>query len=158
MRCLWRGEIDAVIDPNVPTVDHIRRDGRTRRLFREYKAEEQDYFRKTEIFPISHVVTLRQHFVDRHPGAPVALLKAFRRARDIADVTDNASGLRSPGPDSVLGERIAMDEQRALMGDDYFAYDIAHNRTTLEAMMHYAHEQFLNARAGRLPAPVRVGG
>jgi 4,5-dihydroxyphthalate decarboxylase len=136
---LVAGEIDAVIDPNVPP-SIIRRDGRTRRLFREYKAEEQDYFRKTEIFPISHVVTLRQHFVDRHPGAPVALLKAFRRARDIA--IDNIQG-SDPQVLILCWVSQAMDEQRALMGDDYFAYDIAHNRTTLEAMMHYAHEQFL---------------
>jgi len=133
------GEIDAVIDPNVPP-SIIRPDGRTRRLFREYKAEEQDYFRKTEIFPISHVVTLRQHFVDRHPSAPVALLKALRRARDIA--IDNIQG-SDPQVLILCWVSQAMDEQRALMGDDYFAYDIAHNRTTLEAIMYYAQEQFL---------------
>lgn len=136
---LVSGEIDALIFPNVPP-SIIRRDGRTRRLFRDGKAEEQTYFRNTGIFPISHVVTLRESFVERHPDAPVALLKAFRRARNVA--LENIGG---SDPEVLIVSWVPqlMDEQRALMGDDYFAYDIEHNRPALEAMMHYAHEQFL---------------
>jgi hypothetical protein len=29
------------------------------------------------------------------------------------------------------------------MGDDYFAYDVAHNETALDAMMRFAADQFL---------------
>lgn len=136
---LVSGEIDALIFPNVPP-SIIRRDGRTRRLFRDYKAEEQNYFRSTGIFPISHVMTLRESFVDRHPDAPVALLKAFRRARDVA--LENIGG-SDPEVLIVSWVHQLLDEQRSLMGDDYFAYDIDHNRPALEAMMRYAHEQFL---------------
>jgi 4,5-dihydroxyphthalate decarboxylase len=136
---LTAGELDAVIDPNVPP-SISRRDTRTRRLFRDYKSEEQAYFKATGIFPISHIVTLRADFVARHPEAPVALLKAFRRARDIA--IENITG---SDPQvlvlSWLGQ--AMDEQRALMGDDYFAYDVAHNETALAAMMRFAADQYL---------------
>jgi len=138
---LVAGEIDAVIDADVPP-SITRRDGRTRRLFRDYKSEEQDYFRKTGIFPISHVVTLHESFVARHPDAPVALLKAFRRARDIA--INNIQG-SDPQILILTWASQALDEQRALMGDDYFAYDIAHNRTALGAMMQFAHEQFLTS-------------
>ena len=50
------GKIDAVIGPNLlPSIS--ARDPRTRRLFRDYRAEEQNYFRKTGIFPTSHIVT-----------------------------------------------------------------------------------------------------
>jgi 4,5-dihydroxyphthalate decarboxylase len=136
---LVAGAIDALIDADVPP-SITRRDGRTRRLFRNYKAEEQDYFRKTGIFPISHLITLQESFVDRHPDAPVALLTAFRRARDIA--IDNIQG-SDPQVLVLLWASQALDEQRALMGDDFFAYDIAHNRTALDAMMQFAHEQFL---------------
>src|SRR5688572_17617927 len=80
---LIEGKIDAVIGPNIlPSIS--ARDPRTRRLFRDYRTEEQNYFRKTGIFPTSHIVTLKQEFVDRHPEAPVALLKAFRQSRDVA--------------------------------------------------------------------------
>jgi 4,5-dihydroxyphthalate decarboxylase len=136
---LVSGEIDAMILPDVPP-SIVRRDNRTRRLFRDYKSEEQAYFRKTGIFPISHVITLREEFVERHPDAPVALLTTFRRARDIA--IENICG---SDPQVLILSWVShlMDEQRALMGDQYFAYDLDHNRTTLEAMMRFAHAQFL---------------
>ncbi|HEX4195560.1 MAG TPA: hypothetical protein VHY80_20795 [Stellaceae bacterium] len=136
---LLAGALDAVIDPNVPP-SITRRDGRTRRLFPDYKTEEQAYFKATGIFPISHIVTLRADFVARHPQAPVALLTAFRRARDIA--IENIAG---SDPQVLVLSWITqlLDEQRALMGDDYFAYDIAHNETALGAMMRFAEDQFL---------------
>jgi 4,5-dihydroxyphthalate decarboxylase len=139
---LAAGELDAVIDPNVPP-SISRRDGRTRRLFRDYKSEEQAYFKATGIFPISHIVTLRADFVARHPEAPVALLNAFRRARDIA--IENITG-SDPQVLVLSWLAQAMDEQRALMGDDYFAYDTAHNETALQAMMRFAADQYLTRK------------
>jgi 4,5-dihydroxyphthalate decarboxylase len=136
---LLAGEIDALIDPNVPP-SITRRDGRTRRLFPDYKSEEQAYFKTTGIFPISHIVTLRADFVARHPEAPVALLQSFRRARDIA--IENIAG---SDPQVLVLSWVThlLDEQRALMGEDYFAYDVAHNETALAAMMRFAADQFL---------------
>ena len=69
---LLAGEVDAVIEPNVlPSIS--RKDPRVHRLFRDYKTEELNYYKATGIFPISHMVTLKQDFVDKHPDAPVAL-------------------------------------------------------------------------------------
>ena len=136
---LLSGEIDAAIDPNVlPSIS--RRDPRVRRLFSDYKSEEQKYFRETGIFPISHVVTLRRAFVDRFPNAPVALLRAFRQARDVA--IDNIEGA---DPQVLVLSWISamLDEQRALMGDNYFSYNVVDNKRPLEAMMQYAQEQGL---------------
>ena len=137
---LIEGKIDAVIGPNLlPSVS--ARDPRTRRLFRDYRAEEQNYFRKTGIFPTSHIVTLKQEFVDRHPSAPVALLQAFRRSRDVA-----FNRLEGSDPQVIAYSWIAaaVAEQRELMGEDYWAYDIEHNRKVLDAMTQYAHEQGLS--------------
>ena len=136
---LLSGEIDAAIDPNVlPSI--TRRDPRVRRLFADYKSEEQKYYRETGIFPISHVVTLRRRFVDRHPDSPVALLKAFRQARDMA--IDNIQGA-DPQVLVLSWVSALLDEQRALMGDDYFAYNVVDNKRPLDAMMQFSHEQGL---------------
>jgi 4,5-dihydroxyphthalate decarboxylase len=137
---LIAGKIDAVIGPNLlPSIS--ARDTRTRRLFRDYRSEEQNYFRKTGIFPTSHIVTLKQEFVDRHPGAPVALLQAFRRSRDIA-----FDRLEGSDPQIIAYSWIAaaIAEQRELMGENYWAYNIENNRAVLEAMTEYAHEQGLS--------------
>ncbi|MCH7607619.1 MAG: ABC transporter substrate-binding protein [Chloroflexi bacterium] len=136
---LVQGALDAVIDPNVlPSI--TERDPRVRRLFPDYKAEEQRYFRDTGIFPISHAVTLSQEFVDRHPEAPVALLEAFRKARDLAFY-------RILGPDPqymvMSWASAAVEEQRALMGDDYWPYNVESNRRSLEALTLFAHQQGL---------------
>ena len=137
---LIAGEIDAVIGPNLlPSIS--ARDPRTRRLFRDYRSEEQNYFRKTGIFPTSHIVTLKQEFVDRHPDVPVALLQAFRRSRDIA-----FDRLEGSDPQIIAYSWIAaaIAEQRELMGENYWAYNIENNRAVLEAMTEYAHEQGLS--------------
>jgi 4,5-dihydroxyphthalate decarboxylase len=141
-KLLIEGKIDAVIGPNLlPSIS--ARDPRTRRLFRNYRAEEQNYFKKTGIFPTSHIVTLKQEFVDRHPEAPVALLKAFRQSRDVA-----FDRLEGSDPQVIAYSWIAaaIAEQRELMGENYWAYNIENNRTVLEAMTQYAHEQGLSSK------------
>ncbi len=155
---LLEGKIDAVIGPNVlPSIS--ARDPRTRRLFQNYRTEEQAYFKKTKIFPTSHIVTLKQEFVDRHPEAPVALLKAFRRSRDEA-----FKRLEGSDPQVIIYPWMAaaMAEQRKLMGEHYWAYNVEDNRTELEAMTQFAFEQglsptkinymsFFHPRAAELP-------
>ncbi len=137
---LIAGKIDAVIGPNLlPSIS--ARDPRTRRLFRDYRSEEQNYFKKTGIFPTSHIVTLKQSFVDRHPGAPVALLNAFRKSRDAA-----FERLEGSDPQVIAYSWIAaaVAEQRELMGENYWAYNVENNRVVLQAMTQYAHEQGLS--------------
>ena len=132
---LLSGEIDAVLGPNVlPSIS--RKDPRTRRLFPDYRTEEQNYFKATGIFPISHVVSLNRDFVEKYPHAPVALLKAYRKARDVA--FDRIYG---SDPEIVVISWAAamMDEQRAVMGENYWPYNVGDNTTSLQAMMDFAH-------------------
>ncbi len=136
---LVSGELDAVIEPNVlPSI--TKRDPRVRRLFRDYKSEEQKYWRETGIFPISHVVTLKRAFVQQHPDAPIALLKAYREAREIA-----FNRVQGSDPEYLImtWASALIDEQRALMGDNYWSYNVADNRPTLEALTRFCHQQGL---------------
>jgi 4,5-dihydroxyphthalate decarboxylase len=108
-----------------------------RRLFRDWKTEEQNYYRQTGIFPISHMMTLKQDFVERHPEAPVALLKACRQARDVA--LDRIEGA-DPSVLTISWASAEMAAQRELMGEHYWPYNIEDNVRALEAMMLYAHQ------------------
>jgi 4,5-dihydroxyphthalate decarboxylase len=133
---LVEGQVDAVIEPNIlPSIS--RRDPRVRRLFTDYKTEEQNYFKATGIFPISHMVSLTQEFIEKHPEAPVALLKAYRKARDVA--FDRIYGT-DPEIVTISWAAAMIDEQRAVMGDNYWSYNVADNLRSLEAMMLYAHQ------------------
>jgi 4,5-dihydroxyphthalate decarboxylase len=138
---LVEGELDAVISPNV-MASVTRRDPRVRRLFRDYKTEEQTYFKQTGIFPISHVITMDQDFVARHPEAPVALLKAYRQARDVA--FDRIEG-SDPVILTISWASALMAEQRQIMGENYWAYNLQDNRRSLDAMMQFAQQQGLTA-------------
>jgi 4,5-dihydroxyphthalate decarboxylase len=136
---LAEGALDAVIDPNVlPSIS--KRDPRVRRLFQDYKSEEQRYFTATGIFPISHVVTFKESYIEQHPDAPLALLDAYRRARDLA--FDRIEG---SDPDILVYSWAAagIAEQRALMGEHYWAYNVADNLRPLEALTQFAHQQGL---------------
>lgn len=132
---LVSGQLDAVIQADVMPSIKLK-DPRVRRLFRDYKSEEQSYFKATGIFPISHMVTFPQEFVDRHPEAPVAVLKAFRQARDEA-----FNRIEEQEVLSISWASAQLDEQRALMGPNYWAYNVEDNIRPLEAMMDFAREQ-----------------
>jgi len=134
---LVSGELDAVIEPNVlPSIS--KKDPRVRRLFRDYKSEEQTYFKETGIFPISHMITLRRGFVDAHPEAPIAVLKAFRRARD--EAFDRLTG-SDPAILILPWASAQIEETRALMGEHYWPYSVVDNEAPLKAFTQYAHEQ-----------------
>ena len=82
------------------------------------------------------MVTFPRAFVEQHPEAPVAVLKAFRQSRDEAFHRIEEQEILSISWASVL-----LDEQRALMGPNYWAYNVEDNIRPLEAMMDFAHEQ-----------------
>jgi 4,5-dihydroxyphthalate decarboxylase len=84
---------------------------------------------------------LKQSFVDKHPNAPVALLKAFRQSRDVA-----FDRLMGPDPQIIVYSWMAaaVAEQRELMGDNYWPYNVKDNVKALEAITQYGHEQGLS--------------
>jgi 4,5-dihydroxyphthalate decarboxylase len=156
---LLSGELDGVLEPNVPP-SVSRRDPRVRRLFPDFKSEEQNYYKATGIFPISHMVSFNKGFVEQHPEAPIALLKAYRQARDIA--LDSIGGPEGPLYVTLAWAVAAQNEQIAAMGEHYYAYNVTDNTRSLEAMMQFAHQfgitptrldyrQFLHEEAAAYP-------
>jgi 4,5-dihydroxyphthalate decarboxylase len=66
------GELDAVLHPDI--IKPLReKDPRVGRLFPNYKADEAAYFKKTGIYPIMHVIGIKQEIVDKYPWVPVNL-------------------------------------------------------------------------------------
>ena len=78
---LLRGEIDALIPPNI--VPSFRaKDPRIERLFKDPRSTVNDYFRKTKIFPITHTLVVRQSLFDENPWLVSSLLEAFNQAEE----------------------------------------------------------------------------
>ena len=76
---LLSGEVDAVITARTP--DAFARDGRVVRLFPDYRAEEERFFKKTSIFPIMHLITIRKTVFEQYPWIAMNLFKMFDEAK-----------------------------------------------------------------------------
>ncbi len=138
---LVKGELDAVIHSGL--IDPIAdRDPRVGRLFSDYKAEEIAYFKKTGIFPIMHVMGIRQDIVERHPWVPINLFQAFQRAKAIA-----VKRMENPRLVPLAWYREAWEEQQEILGADPWEYGLTpRNRATIETLAGYSHEQGLTKR------------
>lgn len=130
------GELTGLIYPEVPR--QIREgDGTIRRVFDDPKSAEQDYFRRTGIFPIMHLVAIRAELVTAHPWLPRAILDAFVEAKRLALLR-----LANPRTVSLAWLSSLQDEERALMGPDPWCYGWNElNRSTIETFLRYATEQ-----------------
>jgi 4,5-dihydroxyphthalate decarboxylase len=139
---LVAGEVDAVIAAHPPT-DFLRETGRVVRLFSDYRDREEEWYRRTGVFPIMHVLTLRADFHERHPWVAMNLVTAFETAkrRSLARMLD-VGAPRVPVPWGPANNERA----RSFVGSDPWPYGIEPNRPTLNAFLDYAVEQGVCAR------------
>ena len=138
---LEAGEIDGFIGPRVPP--GFGRNPNIGWLFADPVAAAKDYFKRTRIFPIMHLVGVRRELAERHPWLPGAVFKAFDQSKRIAlEKLADSSSTKVTLP--FVEERLI--EARALMGDDFWSYGVASNRTTLDAFLRHHHSQGLSSR------------
>jgi 4,5-dihydroxyphthalate decarboxylase len=135
---LVSGELDAVMHPDL--IDpFIQKNPAVGRLFPDYKTQELNYFRKTGIFPIMHVMGLRREIVEQHPWVPVELYKAFEAAKAIG-----MKRMENPRIAPLAWYREAWEEQEEVLGSDPWEYGLSdRNRHTLETLVGYSYEQGL---------------
>ena len=136
------GEIDGVLGPRAP-VGFERGDTNIGWLFPDPQAAAKEYFRKSNIFPIMHVLGVKKTLVQQHPWLPAALLKAFTKAKDLAVAALSATAaLQVSLPFSVESAR----EARALIGDDFWSYGVSPNQHVLDTFLRHHHAQGLSSR------------
>ena len=136
------GEIDAFIGPRVPPA-FKRGDPNIGWLFPDPVAAAKDYYKRTGIFPIMHLVGVRLALAEQHPWLPGAVLKAFEHAKTIAlEKLSDTSSTKVTMP--FVEERLM--EARALMGQDFWPYGLEASRKTLETFLRHHHAQGLSSR------------
>ena len=136
------GELDALLSLYIP---NLFLEGRPNiaRLFPNFREIEQDYYRRTRIFPIMHTVVLREDVYRAHPWAARSIYRAFVAARDLAvDGLYDTDALRLALP--WLIDHV--EEAWRIFGKDFWAYGLEPNRPTFEAVGRYVHEQGLSPR------------
>jgi 4,5-dihydroxyphthalate decarboxylase len=134
------GEIDGFVGPRAPRCFD---DGHPHvgRLFADTVAEAEQYYRKTAVFPIMHVLGVRRSLAEANPWLPGALLKAFAEAKNIAETALNdtsATKVTMPFVEDTLARA------RKLMGSELWSYGFAPNRHVLDTFLRYHHAQGLS--------------
>ena len=112
-------------------------------LFADPTAAAKDYYQRTRIFPIMHMVGVRRTIAERHPWLPAAVLKAFTQAKAVAlaKLSDtSATKVTLPFVEEQL------TAVRALMGEDFWSYGVAPNRHAIETFLRHHHGQGLSPR------------
>jgi 4,5-dihydroxyphthalate decarboxylase len=143
---LEKGELDAMIGARAPSC-FLRGAPNVGRLFPDYPAAEESYFRKTGIFPIMHCIGIRRSLVERHPWLAVSVLKAFIEAKNLCMHELGQIGHLSTSLPWSVAEYNRL--QHAL-GPDFWSYGLDANRRVLDTLARYSHEQSL--AISRLPA------
>jgi len=141
-RLLADGEIDGFIAPRAPDLD-LRQHPNIGWLFPDPTAAAKDYYKRTGIFPIMHLVGVRRELVQQHPWLPAALLKAFEQAKAAAlELLNDTSATKVTLPFVEENLKAA----RELMGEDFWPYGVAPNRKTLETFLRRHHSEGLSSR------------
>jgi 4,5-dihydroxyphthalate decarboxylase len=133
------GQIDAVLSHQVPQC-FAQGSPRVKRVFPDYVQAERDYYQRTKMHPIMHCVVLRKDVYERNRWALRSLYDALCDARDHA-----ATQIIKIGTTSAMLPFLphAMDDMRAMFGENWWPYGLEANYECLARMARYAHEQGL---------------
>jgi 4,5-dihydroxyphthalate decarboxylase len=133
------GELDALFTARAPS-SFLRGEAHIARLFPDTRVAELAYFKKTGLFPIMHLIGIRNTLLAQYPWLATSVYKAFCEAKALAltDLCDvNALMVTLPFLEAETRETMAA------MGADFWRYGVHENMGEIEALTTYAQEQGL---------------
>jgi 4,5-dihydroxyphthalate decarboxylase len=136
------GELDALFSVYIPTIFRNRSPSIVR-LWPNFRKVETAYFQCTGIFPVMHIVAIREDVHREHPWVAPRIYRAFSKARDLAVMglyDSDALHLSLP----FLLDHV--EETLRVFGRDFWAYGLESNRPAFEAIGRYVREQGLAPR------------
>lgn len=132
-----RGELDAII-----VIEEVEQrwlsDPEVDRLFPNFPEVESDYYRRTGIYPIMHVVAIKSDLVAENPWLPKSLFDAFQDSLAYSDEMEHY-----PRVVNLAWANAYFESERRIFDGNPYAYGISKNRKTLEAAVQYSFEQGL---------------
>jgi len=144
-KLLAEGDIDALIGSRKPPL--LGRSADIVRLFPDFRAIEREFWLRTQIFPIMHLIAIRRELYEQNPWIAGILYQAFVDAKARALARMHYGGSLAVMLPWLMSEVEEVDE---LFGGDAWPYGLEPNRPTLEALVQYMAEQKFIAR----PMPI----
>ena len=140
-----QGIVDATLGTSLP--ESIRTNPDIGRLFPNYVELEKEYYKRTGIYPIMHLIAIRKDIYERYPFVATSLYNAFVKAKRIAlRNMYNLRALRYMTPWLMRD----IDEIHDVFNGDPWPYGVEPNRRTLEALVTYLKDQHLIADAPKV--------
>jgi 4,5-dihydroxyphthalate decarboxylase len=139
---LDRGELDGFIAPRPPSGAALENPN-VGWLFDNPTAVAKEYYGRTKVFPIMHVVGIRKTLAAKHPWLPAAIYKAFSQSKALAlDKLSDTSATKVTLP--FVEEQLKA--ARETLGTDFWSYGVGPNRATLETFLRHHHGQGLSPK------------
>jgi len=138
---LINGEIDALITPRDPEIT-VKQNPDISRLWPNFREVETDYLRRTGIFPIMHILVIKQEVYDANPWIAPSMFQAFSEAKKLCGHISFSSGVSNMLPWSIAEYETVV----SLMGENFWSYGVEANRVNLETVALYSYEQGLSKR------------
>ncbi|GAA4510898.1 4,5-dihydroxyphthalate decarboxylase [Actinoallomurus oryzae] len=141
---LESGEIDALISVDVPR-SLLNDSTKVARLFPDYETVERDYYRRTGIFPQMHIVAVPRELATR-TDLMKAIYRAFCEAKDIVQRKYRHGALKQHMSVVTPWFSKHFEENRELLGEDWWPYGLTANRKAVDTFLRYHYEQGLSKR------------
>lgn len=134
------GEIDAIMSPRGGPPGAQADDDIATSAYADPVAAQRDYYERTRIFPIMHMVVMKEDLAKRDPELVAGLCEAFDRAKEAG----RAGAIEDARERPIAGAR--PEDVRSLMGEDPWPYGLGPNRHVLEKFLQDARDQGLIQR------------
>jgi 4,5-dihydroxyphthalate decarboxylase len=122
---LLAGELEAIYSPPRPQGYHPV-DGPLARLFPDFRAVEQEYFRRTGAFPPQHLIVVRRETWEPNRWIARRLTEAFIACNDTFTAAQKSFPYATPWLEAEL------EDTAALMGEGFHPYGLEANRAQVE--------------------------
>ena len=142
---LEAGEIDALIAADVPKCV-LQKSPKVAHLFEDYEATERAYYKRTGIFPIMHTVVVRKELASGHPEIVRTVYQGFCEAKDAVKEQYQKGMIFNNMATMMPWFTKLVDEDRSLLGEDWWPYGLGPNRKAVDTFLRYHFEQGLSKR------------
>ncbi len=136
---LVAGELDAILGAILP--ESLGKNPDIVRMWPDYGAVEKDFYKRTKIHPIMHLVAIRKEVYNANPWIAKALFQAFEKSKAIAWQQARWDGAQKYMLPFLYPSIDEIDE--IFPGGDPWPYGIESNRNTLEALVRYLHRHHI---------------
>lgn len=138
---LSRGEIDATLGALIP--DTLGVDPDVVRMFPNFREVEIDYYKRTKIHPIMHLIVIRKSVFEKNPWMAKPLYEAFEASKRSMWEKLQYSGAQRVMLPWLYAE---IDTIKQTFGDDPWPYGLKANMPTLTKAIEYMHRDAMIAR------------